>query len=295
MLPLLSFLMIVFFTARNRKLSPRLFPSRRSSPPGFVYAVLSETDRRSYGDKYDVRTAIISWAAFPTLNLEIGILIDSLTAIMLVVVTTCRCCVQIYSLGYMHGDPRFSRFYAYLSLFTFSMLGLVLANNFFMIFIFWELVGLTSYLLIGFWFEKKSAADAGKKAFITTRIGDLGFIVGLMLDRRLCRDIQLSGSLRAGRGRRHSAGILTFAADRRLLRRGRQVGAVPAACLAARCDGRPHAGFGVDPCRHDGCRRCLSRRALDGLFAASRRCRNGGRDDRHDHFVPGGINRSGAK
>ena len=100
---------------------------------------------------------------------------------MLIVVTTVGACVQIYSVGYMKDDPRFSRFFAYLSLFLFSMLGLVLANNFFMIFIFWELVGLTSYLLIGFWFEKKSAADAGKKAFITTRIGDLGFIVGLLL------------------------------------------------------------------------------------------------------------------
>jgi NADH-quinone oxidoreductase subunit L len=100
---------------------------------------------------------------------------------MLMVVTTVGACVEIYSVGYMKDDPRFSRFFAYLSLFLFSMLGLVLANNFFMIFIFWELVGLTSYLLIGFWFEKKSAADACKKAFITTRIGDLGFIVGLLM------------------------------------------------------------------------------------------------------------------
>jgi NADH-quinone oxidoreductase subunit L len=100
---------------------------------------------------------------------------------MLIVVTTVGACVEIYSVGYMHNDPRFSRFFAYLSLFLFSMLGLVVANNFFMIFIFWELVGLTSYLLIGFWFEKKSAADACKKAFITTRMGDLGFLIGLFL------------------------------------------------------------------------------------------------------------------
>ena len=125
--------------------------------------------------RFTYLTSFASW------NFEIGILIDPLTAIMLMVVTTVGACVHIYSLGYMKDDPRFSRFYAYLSLFCFSMLGLVLANNFFMIFIFWELVGLTSYLLIGFWFEKKVAADAGKKAFITTRIGDLGFIVGLLL------------------------------------------------------------------------------------------------------------------
>ena len=200
----------------------------------------------------------------PRCQLEVGILIDSLTTMMLVVVTTVSMLVQIYSLGYMHGDPRFSRYYAYLSLFTFSMLGLVLANNFFLIFIFWELVGLTSYLLIGFWFEKKSASDAGKKAFITTRIGDLGFIVGILLLSILCRHSELSGSFRAGsRGCNSDGGAFT-GGSLHLLRRGRQVGAVPAACLAAGRDGRSDAGFGIDSCRDDGCGRCLSGRALDG-------------------------------
>lgn len=110
-----------------------------------------------------------------------GIFIDPLTAIMLLVVTLVAALVQIYSLGYMHGDPRFTRYFAYLSLFTFSMLGLVLAGTYVLMFVFWELVGLTSYLLIGFWFEKKSASDAGKKAFVTTKIGDLGFLLGLVM------------------------------------------------------------------------------------------------------------------
>ncbi len=110
-----------------------------------------------------------------------GIYIDPLTAIMLLVVTIVAALVQIYSLGYMHGDPRFARYFAYLSLFTFSMLGLVLAGTYVLMFVFWELVGLTSYLLIGFWFEKKSASDAGKKAFVTTKIGDLGFLLGLVI------------------------------------------------------------------------------------------------------------------
>jgi NADH-quinone oxidoreductase subunit L len=113
--------------------------------------------------------------------IPMGIYIDPLTAVMLMVVTIVASLVQIYSLGYMHGDPRFARYYAYLSLFTFSMLGLVLAGTYILMFVFWELVGLTSYLLIGFWFEKKIAADAGKKAFITTKIGDLGFLAGLMI------------------------------------------------------------------------------------------------------------------
>lgn len=110
-----------------------------------------------------------------------GILVDNLTAVMLVVVTLVSFVVHLFSVGYMHGDPKYSRFFAYLSVFSFSMLGLVLAESFFFIYIFWELVGFSSYALIGFWFEKKSAADAGKKAFIVNRIGDFGFLLGFLL------------------------------------------------------------------------------------------------------------------
>jgi NADH-quinone oxidoreductase subunit L len=176
LLPLLSFLVILLFTRENRKLSSAI--SIGAIAIGFIYAISLLIRQLGDNSEFEMRFA---WAVFPTMSLEVGILIDSLTTMMLVVVTTVSMLVQIYSLGYMHGDPRFSRYFAYLSLFTFSMLGLVLANNFFLVFIFWELVGLTSYLLIGFWFEKKSASDAGKKAFITTRIGDLGFIVGILL------------------------------------------------------------------------------------------------------------------
>jgi NADH-quinone oxidoreductase subunit L len=110
-----------------------------------------------------------------------GILVDNLTAVMLVVVSLVSFLVHLFSVGYMHGDPKYSRFFAYLSVFSFSMLGLVLAESFFFIYIFWELVGFSSYALIGFWFEKKSAADAGKKAFIVNRIGDFGFLLGWLL------------------------------------------------------------------------------------------------------------------
>lgn len=115
------------------------------------------------------------------LNINMGVLIDNYTAIMLVVVTLVSSLVHIYSLEYMKSDKRFNRYYAYLSLFTFSMLGLVLADNLLAMFAFWELVGLSSYLLIGFWFEKKSASDAGKKAFIVNRIGDVGFLIGILI------------------------------------------------------------------------------------------------------------------
>ncbi len=177
LLPFIGFVMIVFALRWKEKVAAGFSIAMILSSWVFSIIVLIETIGRD-GAPYEAFFYITS---FDTLNFEIGILIDSLTAMMLIVVSTVASCVQIYSLGYMKDDPRFSRFFAYLSLFCFSMLGLVIANNFFMIFIFWELVGLTSYLLIGFWFEKKSASDAGKKAFITTRIGDLGMIVGLLL------------------------------------------------------------------------------------------------------------------
>jgi NADH-quinone oxidoreductase subunit L len=120
-----------------------------------------------------------TWFTAGTFKVPVGILIDPLAGIMLVVVTSVSLLVQIYSLGYMKGDRRFAWYYAALSLFTASMLSLVLANNFLQMYMSWELVGLCSYLLIGFWYEKKSASNAAIKAFVTTRLGDVGFFIGL--------------------------------------------------------------------------------------------------------------------
>lgn len=120
------------------------------------------------------------WLEVPgSLFIEAGVLIDPLSAVMLFVVTFIALLVMIYSVGYMKGDPGFSTFFAYLSLFSTSMLGLVVSNNYFQIFMFWELVGLCSYLLIGFYFYKDSASQANKKAFITNRVGDFGFMLGM--------------------------------------------------------------------------------------------------------------------
>jgi proton-translocating NADH-quinone oxidoreductase chain L len=121
------------------------------------------------------------WLKFTGFQFDLGIRIDGLTAVMLIVVTSVSTLVQFYSQGYMEGDPGYGRYYAYMSLFTASMLGLVLADSILMIFIFWELVGLCSFLLIGFWFHKPSAAAAAKKAFITTRVGDVGFMIGILI------------------------------------------------------------------------------------------------------------------
>jgi NADH-quinone oxidoreductase subunit L len=119
------------------------------------------------------------WLALGSTRLQFGWMVDPLTAVMLIVVTVVAGMVQIYSVGYMRGDPRFSLFYAYLSLFTAAMLGLVLANNLVLLYVCWEVMGLTSYLLIGFWFEKPEAARAAKKAFVVTRLGDVAFFFGI--------------------------------------------------------------------------------------------------------------------
>lgn len=122
------------------------------------------------------------WLRFTNdLQIDLGVLIDPISVMMLVVITTVSLMVHIYSIGYMHGEKGYQRFYAFLSLFSFSMLGLVVATNIFQMYIFWELVGLSSYLLIGFYYQKPSAVLAAKKAFIVTRFADFGFLLGILI------------------------------------------------------------------------------------------------------------------
>jgi len=121
-----------------------------------------------------------TWFALGDLNIPFGIVLDPLTAIMLVVVTGVSLMVQVYSQGYMRGDPGYARYFAYMSLFTASMIGLVLASSIIQLYVFWELVGLCSYLLIGFWYHRPAAAAAAKKAFIVTRLGDFGFLLAIL-------------------------------------------------------------------------------------------------------------------
>ncbi len=121
------------------------------------------------------------WLPFTeTLHIDLGILLDPISVMMLIVITTVSLMVHIYSLGYMKGEKGFQRYYAYLSLFTMSMLGLVVATNIFQMYLFWELVGVSSYLLIGFYYTRPAAVSASKKAFIVTRFADLGFLVGIL-------------------------------------------------------------------------------------------------------------------
>ncbi len=128
-----------------------------------------------------IEQTLFSWIPAGSLHVNIGFLLDPLSAVMILVVSGVGFLIHIYSVGYMHNDGGYGRYFTYLNLFTFAMLTLVLADNFVLMFVGWEGVGLCSYLLIGFWFEKKSASDAGKKAFIVNRIGDFGFLIGMFI------------------------------------------------------------------------------------------------------------------
>ncbi len=123
-----------------------------------------------------------TWLEFsPNLSIDLGIIVDPISVMMLVVVTSVSLMVHVFSLGYMKGEERFATYYAFLSLFTFSMLGLILSSNIFQVYMFWELVGVSSFLLISYYFNKPSAVAASKKAFIVTRFADLGFLIGILI------------------------------------------------------------------------------------------------------------------
>ena len=158
-----------------------------------------------------------TWLMLGTTPLEFGYLMDPLSATLLFMVTIVGTLIQIYAAGYMHGDPRYSRFFAYVSLFMSAMLTLVISNNYLLFFMAWEIMGLCSYLLIGFYFEKDSAANAAKKAFLTTRIGDVGFLLGFLTLFTAIGTLNFSqmNTLLAGAHQTHFAlnpGLLTMAA-----------------------------------------------------------------------------------
>jgi NADH-quinone oxidoreductase subunit L len=177
-MPALAYAVIVLFTRRSKMISSGISILTMTACFILSIGVFQELI------KLDPATRTISfswaWLQIAPWVAHVGVLIDPLSANMLLVVTLVSLLVQVYSLGYMHDDERFSVYYSYLSLFSASMLLLVVANNYLQIFIGWELVGLCSYLLIGFWYFKPEAADACKKAFVVNRIGDMGFIMGVI-------------------------------------------------------------------------------------------------------------------
>lgn len=179
--PLLSFILIVFVTNPNKRLSGYIGVGGILISLALSLGVLAQMLVSKPDPANPFIQALWNWIPTGTTWLSFGTLIDPLTSIMLMVVTLVGSCIFVYAQGYMSDDPRYSRFFAFMSLFAMAMLILVLANNLVLLYIGWELVGLCSYLLIGFWFEKPAAANAAKKAFIVTRIGDVGLFLGLLL------------------------------------------------------------------------------------------------------------------
>src|SRR6187399_462643 len=186
LLPLAGFLLLGIFGRRYLKNSSGIIGTGLL----LVSAVLSLYTAYNYffvdgkvGDSYQTITAIkFTWLSFSeNVSIDMGIILDPISVMMLVVVTFVSLMVHIFSLGYMKGEERFPTYYAFLGLFTFSMLGLVVSSNLFQIYMFWELVGVSSYLLIGYYYDKPSAVAAAKKAFIVTRFADLGFLIGILI------------------------------------------------------------------------------------------------------------------
>ncbi|MDD9899054.1 MAG: NADH-quinone oxidoreductase subunit L [Candidatus Melainabacteria bacterium] len=173
--PLVSAVLIMFFTHKNRALS--MAASVGAVALGLIHSTVLFLNFHGH-EAYQIN---FNWIKAGSFHLDIGCLIDPLTIGMLLTVNLVSLLVQIYTHGYMNEDSGYTRFYSYLSLFTFSMLGLVIATNLFQMYFFWELVGVCSFLLIGFWWHKPSAAHACKKAFVVNRVGDAGFLLGLLL------------------------------------------------------------------------------------------------------------------
>lgn len=182
-LPLLGFVVLI---ALGSKI-PKIFHFENAAMLGTLglSIVVMFVKLTTYADQNIIAT--FTWIDlgevpyFGAFTIDLGFKIDNLTVIMLLVVNLISFVVHLFSIAYMKGDSRYTRYFAYLGIFTFSMLGIVLTDNILMMYIFWELVGLSSYLLIGFWFEKKSASDAAKKAFIVNRVGDLGFFIAILI------------------------------------------------------------------------------------------------------------------
>ena len=178
-LPLISFIIVIFF---GKKL-PRQgdWVAVGSIVTTFLLACYLFLQMLLNYDPDFSHGASFSWINLGEFKIDLGILVDNLTIVMLLIVTLVSSCTHIFSIAYMKGDIRYNRYFAYLGLFTFSMNGIVLADNLISMYMSWELVGVSSYLLIGHWFEKDSASNASKKAFLTNRVGDIGFFIGIML------------------------------------------------------------------------------------------------------------------
>ena len=184
LIPLVNFAVLIFFHKRLPRSGDWFGTSILFAALALSIMILFAKLNLYHDQTFQTTFTWVNFGNVPgigSMQIDLGLMIDNVAAIMLVVVCIVSSLVHLYSIGYMKDDVRYGRYYAYLGLFSFSMFGIVLTNDFLLMYISWELVGLSSYLLIGHWFEKKSASDASKKAFIVTRIGDVGMFIGILI------------------------------------------------------------------------------------------------------------------
>ena len=206
-LPFISFLVIIVFTRNHCRLSAGIaIGAVAGSIAGAIFLLV-----RHWGGGGPIHYSA-RWLITGDFYIPFGYLLDPLSLLMLCLVATISFLVQVYSLGYMAGDPGFSRYYAFQSLFAWAMMTLTMSSAMLQLYVFWELVGLSSYLLIGFWYEKFSATQAGKKAFVMTRLGDVSFFIGLLLLLLHLGNLEILEMNSSEAATRMSSGLLTLAA-----------------------------------------------------------------------------------
>jgi NADH-quinone oxidoreductase subunit L len=206
-LPFISFLLIMVFTRNHRRLSGGIAVAAvTGSVVGAVFLLT-----RHWGAAYPMHYSA-RWLIAGDVSIPFGFLLDPVSLLMLLLVAAISFLVQVYSLGYMAADPGFSRYYAFQSLFAWAMMTLTLSSAMLQLYVFWELVGLSSYLLIGFWYEKFSATQAGKKAFVMTRLGDVAFFIGLLLVLLHLGNVEILEMNSSEAAARMDSGLLTLAA-----------------------------------------------------------------------------------
>ncbi len=229
----------------------------------FILAALSwGVATQNAGGLVGANQALFSWMP----GLDFGLLLDPLSLVWTFIITGVGFLIVFYSIGYMEGDRATARFFAYMSFFVFAMLTLVLSDNFVGLLVGWGLVGVASYFLIGFWFERPSAVAAARKAFVINVVGDVGMMFAIFI---IFAHIHSVGFGRHVCGGGHLwIGAAFFNLHSALHRRGGQVGAGTAAYLVARRDGGPDAGFRADSRRYHGDRRRVSHRALRSALGA---------------------------
>ena len=206
-LPFISFLLIMVFTRNHRRLSGGIAVAAVAGSVAGAIFLLTRHGGHGFPIHYSAR-----WLIAGDISIPFGFLLDPVSLLMLLLVAAISFLVQVYSLGYMAGDPGFSRYYAFQSLFAWAMMTLTVSSTLLQLYVFWELVGLSSYLLIGFWYERFSATQAGKKAFVMTRLGDVAFFIGLLLVLLHLGNVEISEMNSVEAAARMDSGFLTLAA-----------------------------------------------------------------------------------